>query len=310
MPMLNVCSQTARRSSVKCSRENLFLPVMALLVIAGSAMMAQSPSETDSHRSPAQLLVSISDKHGKPVSVAASDLSLFLDGQPVPIRELKPAQDIPLRFVVLLDLSNSDRDKIDFERNAATQLFETLSNKPSASGYLGWFSLQAHISTHPVSVRDATEWLKHANAAGPTALYDAIATACSGTLERGSANELVRRILFLITDGEDNQSRISLTDAAKAAQSQAVPIFSLGILNDAPIRKGGVALKNLAKETGGNAVLLDQPGRFLDKLLQPLETQYVLTFDTPPAALRSVQLELKTQNRSLELTAQRAIVSP
>ena len=308
--MAKIFSERAHRWCVKCSRENLFLPVMALLLMACSVMMAQSQSTTDSPRSPAQLLISISDKHGRPVSVAASDLALSVGGQSIPIRELKPAQDVPLRFLVLLDLSNSDRDKLDFERKAATQLFEALSNKPNASGYLGWFSLQAHISTHPVSVTDATEWLKHATAAGPTALYDAIATACLGTLQRGSASEPVRRILFLMTDGEDNQSRISLADAAKAAQSQGVPIFSLGILNDAPIRKGGIALKNLAKETGGNAVLLDGPGRFLDKLLEPLESEYLLTFDAPPAAAHSVQLELRTQNHNLELSAQKALVSP
>src|SRR5690242_3506742 len=304
---MKLFAERENRQLSKRSQRNFYLALTPLLLIVCSTVAAQSQSVPDSPQAPAQLLLSISDKHGKPVSVAASDLTLFLDGQSVPIRELKPAQDVPLRFLVLLDLSNSDRDKLEFERKAATQLFEALSNKPNAAGYLGWFSLQTHVSAHPVSVTDATEWVKRATVGGPTALYDAVVTACTNTLRRNAATEPARRILFLITDGEDNQSRLHPSDAVKAAQTEGVPIFSVGILNPAPIRKGGAALKNLAKETGGNTVLLEGPGHFLDKLLEPLETQYVLTFDVAHTAPHSVQLELKAPNRKLELVAPRAL---
>ena len=112
----------------------------------------------------------------------------------------------------------------------------------------------------------------------------------------------MRRVLFVITDGEDNQSHITATETAKIAQREGVPVFALGLV--AWGRKGGTILQKLAHETGGNAVVLDAPHEFLNKLLRPLSSQYFVTFTSstiPQGTLRS--LEVKSLDHSIKITA-------
>jgi VWFA-related protein len=273
----------------------LFLPTVGVTQINPSNSTAPSASTI-------QILINASDKYGNTVSLSRSSLEVYVDKKLIQIEELKPAAGAPLRFVLLLDLSGSNIDKLKFEKKAAAQIFEALS-KGNNEGYFGWFNQRVAISAHPMQLSEVNQFLRNANTGGGTALYDAIAQASEQQLHRSSGSSSVRRVLFVITDGEDNQSHIAASDAAKTAQREGVPVFSLCLLSSSPRATGGAVVKKLAHDTGGNAVVLDSPKEFLGKLLQPLVTQYFLIFAPPPSKQNLTRLEIKSSDHSIEIAA-------
>jgi VWFA-related protein len=263
------------------------------------------PPETSSAQpaqSSVQLLISISDKHGRAVSVSKSDLNVRADKRPVEIQDLASAKDVALKFVVLVDLSGSNGDKIEFEKKAAAQIFEALSTG-SNEGYFGWFNQEVHISTHPMQVAEVNQLLSRAKTGGATALYNAVAGACQQRLGHVGNTPPLRRVVFVITDGKDNQSQVSASDVAKLAQQEGVLVFAVG-LSSYKAPEGDRVLTKLAEETGGNAVILEGPGKFLDRLLQPLDTQYFLTFNSPAVPDgKTHALQVKAADHNIKIQA-------
>lgn len=279
-------------------------PVLLLFILptVGATQISSSTSPDLSAATRVQVLINASDKHGNAVSISQSSLELFVDKKQAQIEELKPATGAPLRFVLLLDLSGSNIDKLKFEKKAAAQIFEALS-KGNNEGYFGWFNHRVAISARPMQLSEVNQFLSNANTGGGTALYDAIAQACEQTLHRSSGVSTLRRVLFVITDGEDNQSHIAASETEKVAQREGVPVFALGLLSASPRATGAAVLKKLARTTGGNAVVLDSPKEFLDRLLHPLDTQYFLTFTSPVVGKDLTRLEIKSSDHSIEIAA-------
>ncbi|HET9742504.1 MAG TPA: VWA domain-containing protein [Terriglobales bacterium] len=250
------------------------------------------------------MLIHASDNKGNPVPLSAAVLQVYADKQPVQIDELKPANQVPVRFVLLLDLSGSNKDKIEFEKKAAAQIFEALS-KGSNQGYFGWFNDKVAISRQPLSVPVLNSFLaRDIKPQGGTVLYDAIRQACAQPLSRTNNNPLFRRVLFLISDGEDDASYTTESQAEQIAEGEGVAVFALTLVGTSGANRGKRALQRLAQNTGGNVVVLNGPGQYLHKLLDPLQGQYLLTFTPPEAKKGSIQrLEVKSSDRSIEVFA-------
>jgi len=197
------------------------------------------------------------------------------------------------------------RDKVKFEEEAARQIFQALA-KGENKGYVGWFTNDILISKHPMDIAAVDRFLTKVTYEGPSRLYDAIVEACQQTLSRANSPASTRRIVFVITDGEDNQSHTARADAVKAAQRQGVPIFALGMLSSAPGSRGRgrEALSKLTKETGGTSVLLDEPGKFLDELLKPLAAEYFVTIHSPALPKGGTHpLQLKCADHGVHVVA-------
>jgi len=287
--------------------------VLLVWFISSALALGQSspPSSTASGAttSSATIPIRASDKQGNPVTLSKSSLTVHSGHQQLEILDLKPAKDTPLRFVLLIDLSESDTSKLTFEKKAAQEIFKALS-KPGNQGYIGGFNQTVTISTVPMQSPEVSAALAEANAGGGTALYDAISQACD-LLAKGADSPSVRRLLILITDGEDNQSHVTPSEAAKLAERAGVSIFALGFPSRylSPIGQSGgpsgvSVLKKFANDTGGNFVWLEKSTDFLEPLLQPLDSQYFLTFKSAPVpAGKTRDLDIKSADRSVKLFA-------
>lgn len=258
-------------------------------------------STVSSSESSGTVLIYATDKQGAPVALSESFLAVHVDGQKVAITKLESAADVPMRFVLLLDLSGSDKEKLVFEKKAAAQIFESLS-KDRNEGYLGAFTEEVKISTRPLRLSEVNAFLSQAQAYGGTALYDAIIKACD-LLRDGPPAPSVRRVLFLVTDGEDNASRVPAAQAVKVALRDGVTIFSLRLLSSDPRSRGEKTLKKFARETSG-AVLPTSSNTDIQKLLKPLDAQYFLTFSSPPPLQENTrELQVKSTDHSIEVFA-------
>jgi VWFA-related protein len=258
----------------------------------------------------AQVLISLSDKDGNPLSPVIKDQFTVLGNhKPVQVLDLRPMKDEPLVFAVLVDVSGFTKDKVDFERQTILDLFVALATG-SNHGSLNFFNDE---SKQPVDytnqdqlgrVLKTVPWGR-----GGTALYDAIIRSCTHELSSKSLPIIPRRVLFVITDGEDNSSRVSVQEAIEQAQTAGVPVFL--ILTSSPGLIGLRAVRELTRKTGGFAVRVEKPAEFVPPLLTVLNEEYLLTLgEGEPKRDKLRPLEVKPNDSKVKVIAPSQYYAP
>jgi len=277
------------------------LALAAIIFFCGIAAFSQASPPP----SAVSVLVTITSKKGQPVTLTASNLKVKADRSPATVASLTPLKDTPLTFVLLLDVSGSDKDKIAFERQAALQIFQSLDTG-SNRGYFGYFNSKLTISRQPLSLAGVKDALGTLDARGGTALYDAIVQTCEKVLDPSLQPGVARRAIIVISDGGDNASHFSLDKAALAPQIAGVPVFAIQLDNPTPSGdRGRHVLRQFAHTSGGYEISLDGPKEFLPDLLNAIDSQYLLTFvPAKPAHDGKLHpLSVKASMKGLEISA-------
>src|SRR2546421_3874100 len=226
----------------------------------------------------------VADRKGKSVTnLRKDDFKVFEDERPQTITNFSSETDLPLTIALLVDTSGSIRDKLRFEQEAATEFFySTLQRNKDKALVISFDSgvdLLQDFTDNPEKLAEAVRKIR---AGGGTSLYDAIYLAVTQKL----ANQPGRRIVILITDGDDNSSRISLTETLEAAQKNDVTIYAISTNSTASFgskeqERGDKTLKKFAEETGGKPFfplkLQDLAGSFLD-IHDELRSQYQIGY--------------------------------
>lgn len=179
-----------------------------------------------------------------------NSFAVYEDGQPQQITSFRQ-EDIPVSLGILVDNSGSMRDKRPAVNQAALNLVR--ASNPQDEVFIVNFSDDAFLDQDFTSNMDLMkEALEHVDSRGGTAMYDAV-VASANQLAKGAKRE--KKVLLVITDGEDNASRDSLEEAVKRVQDDNGPtIYTIGILgNDREAKRARRALERLAAETGGVA---------------------------------------------------------
>src|SRR5579864_1905589 len=158
--------------------------------------------------------VTVLDKHGLPViDLTQNDFRVYEDGQLQAIKYFYRGTRPPLRIGLIIDTSNSARRKISFEQDAASEfVFNMLHGRSSQNQvFLQTFdatsSYVQDFTNDPEVLNDKIRTLK---AAGGKALYDAIYDACKEKMLKTGPPEESRRVLVILSDGIDVQSKHSL----------------------------------------------------------------------------------------------------
>jgi Ca-activated chloride channel family protein len=210
-------------------------------------------------------------------------------------------QDLPVSMGILIDNSGSMRDKRAAINAAALDLVRASNSQDAA--FIVNFSDDAYIDQDLTSnISELERGLSHIDSKGSTALYDAVAA---------SANELAnhakqpKQVLLIITDGEDNASRLNLRQAIQRVQSLGGPVvYSIGLLfeedNKEKSRRAKAALEQLSQETGGIAYFprsLENVNEIAAEVARDIRNQYTIGYhSTKPANLggyRTVHVEAK-----------------
>jgi len=200
-----------------------------------------------------QLLFTVADKKGRFVTnLNKADFEIFESKKPQSITEFTAETDLPLRLAILIDTSNSIRERFRFQQEAASDFVNTVIRKGEDRAVVVSFDTAAEL------VADMTDDTEKLNAAikglrpgGGTALYDAIFFACRDKLMMDQPRHKLRRAMVILSDGEDNQSRYTRDQALEMAHKADVVIYSistnrLGIESD-----GDKVMKYFAEQTGG-----------------------------------------------------------
>jgi Ca-activated chloride channel homolog len=169
--------------------------------------------------------------------------------------------DIPVTMGLVIDNSGSMREKRQ-EVNAAAMTFVRTSN-PQDEAFVVNFNDEYYLDTDgdfTSDQRDLNEALSRIDTRGSTALYDAVI----GSLEHLKKGHKDKRVLLLITDGDDDASRMSFEDTIKEAEKSNAAIYTIGVFSDDDrkndkrmVRHSKKVLQELAEATGGQAYFPD-----------------------------------------------------
>lgn len=212
-------------------------------------------------------------------------------------------QDLPVSIGLLIDNSGSMRAKRDAIVSAALDLVK--ASNPEDEMFVVNFSDQAYLNQDFTSDLDKLRsGLTQLSLSGGTAIYDTVSTAAD-KLEKTATRP--RRVLIIVTDGEDNASKLSLEDTIRRVQSMHGPvIYSIGLLFDGEnsgreTRHAKHALETLANETGGIAFF---PGSLRDvdavaaEVARDIRNQYTIayhsTHESNTGSYHSVKVEAHT----------------
>lgn len=201
-----------------------------------------------------QVPFSVFDKKGNLVlDLKKEDFTVSEDGVKQEIRYFSAPANLPLRFGILIDTSSSTRPRLKFEKEAAMQLgYYVLAHSKDHQGFLMTFDHGPEViqdyTTDPDNLTTALDGLQ---AAGGTALLDAIIEACEKKLMTAPGPGIPRRVLVLFSDGEDNLSRHSLDQAVEIALRADVRIFAVSANGYGQNAPGQAVLERLVKETNG-----------------------------------------------------------
>jgi VWFA-related protein len=230
------------------------------------------------------LIFTVTDKHGHYIpNLHQSDFAL-LDDQKAPFRVTSFHQQInlPLRVGMLIDTSTSIRTRFQFEQQSATEFLLKILKTKSDRAFVMGFDSTPTIEQDWTNNIDALEsGVNRLHPVGGTALFDAIYTACRDKLMTERGPDPVRKAIVLISDGEDNQSRVYQDEAIKECQRAETIIYAVST-NWTPSRgKGDDVLTKLAGETGGQALFppsVEDMSASFSNIEEELRSQYALTY--------------------------------
>jgi VWFA-related protein len=210
--------------------------------------------------------VTVLGKRGLPIiDLTQSDFQVFEDGRPQAIRYFSQESHEPLRIGLILDTSNSARRQLSFEKDAATEfVFQMLQGRNTRNQiFLQTFdassSLIQDFLSDPEILNEKIQGLK---AGGGKAFYDAIYFACRDKMMHAGDPESTRRILVVISDGNDVQSQHSLDEAISMARKAETMVYTIGNAAYGFTNTGDDILEGIAEGTGGGAFfpLREAPG--------------------------------------------------
>ena len=231
------------------------------------------------------LIFTVTDKHGRYIpNLQQSDFALLDDRKaPTRINTFRQQINLPLRVGILIDTSTSIRTRFQFEQQSATEFLLQILKAKSDRAFVMGFDVTPNITQDWTNNLDGLETgINRLRPGGGTALRDAVYTACRDKLMDASrGKEPVRKAIVLLSDGDDNQSRVYLDEAIKECQRAETIIYAIST-NWTPSRgKGDAVLTQMAEETGGQVFFppsVEEVSTSFTAIEEELRSQYALTY--------------------------------
>ena len=232
------------------------------------------------------VVFTVTDKHGRYVkNLTKDDFKVIDDSRPAAeIRSFHRENDLPLLVGLLVDASNSVRDRFKFEQESAIEFLNQTIRPRYDKAFVVGFDVTPEVTQN---FTDNTEDLSHGvrelRPGGGTAMYDALYFACRDKLIKESLNHTgpVRRAIILLSDGDDNQSHVSREEAIEMAERAEVIIYTISTNVTGARQRGDKVLERIADATGGRAFfpfqITDVANAFAE-IQDELRSQYALSY--------------------------------
>ena len=265
------------------------------------------------------VVFTVTDKHGKRVTdLKQNDFHVLDDNKaPEAIRAFHAETNLPLEVGLLIDASNSVRDRFKFEQESAIEFLNQTIRPRFDEAFVVGFDVTPEVTQ---DFTDSTEALSRGVRAlrpgGGTAMYDALYFASRDKLLKEQQNGPVRRAIILLSDGDDNMSHVSREEAIDMAQRADVIVYTISTNVSGGRRAGDKVLERIADATGGRSFfpfqITDVANAFVE-IQDELRSQYALSY-TPTdfrADGRYRTIEILAQNhKGLRVRSRRGYYAP
>jgi VWFA-related protein len=263
------------------------------------------------------VLFTATDRKGRLVTdLDKSDLRLYEDNKPQAITNFSRETDLPLTIALLLDTSTSIRDRFKFEQQAAIDfLSKTLRPRRDKALLITFDSAIELVQDFTDDPERISQAIRQVRPGGGTKMLDAVYLACQEKLKA----ETGRKVLILISDGDDNLSLETLSSTLEMAQRADVSLYTISTNSSgffgltAP--KSDKLLKRLAEETGGRAFFpfkAEDLSQSFQDIGEELRSQYSLAYRSSnpnrDGSFRSIKIE--TDRKSLKVKARKGYYAP
>ncbi len=238
----------------------------------------------------------VDDKHRFVTDLDKGDFTVFEDGKPQTINSFR-REDVPVSLGIIIDNSGSMRDKRPAVNQAAINLVK--ASNPQDQVFIVNFNDEYYLDQDfTANISKLRDGLEKIESRGGTALYDAV-MASADHLKKNS--KLDKKVLLVVTDGEDNASRSSLERAVRFLQAENGPVvYTIGLLGDEHAKRARRALQTMAEDTGGVSFFpkdLKEVDAISSEVAHDIRNQYTIGYKptTPQSAggYRTVKVEAK-----------------
>ena len=236
------------------------------------------------------VVFTVTDKHGRHITdLKQNDFRVIDDNKPPEeVRSFHAETNLPLQVGLLIDASNSVRDRFKFEQESAVEFLNQTVRRRYDKAFVVGFDATPEVTQ---DFTDNTEALAHGvhelRPGGGTALYDALYFACRDKLLKSPQGTPSRRAIILLSDGEDNLSHVTREEAIEMAQRAEAIVYTISTNVSGTKGQGDKVLERIADATGGRPFfpfqIRDVANAFAE-IQNELRSQYAISYK--PADLR------------------------
>ena len=240
----------------------------------------------------------VDDKQHIVTSLDKGDFNIYEDGHPQTITSFRH-EDIPVAMGIVVDNSGSMREKRQKVNAAALNLVR--SSNPNDEVFVVNFNDEYYLDQDFTSnINKLKQGLEKIEARGGTALYDAV-VASADHLKKEA--KLEKKVIFVVTDGEDNESAETLEQAVRRLQGDGGPtVYSIGILEGEEHPKHAKrALQIMSERTGGIAFFpktLDEVDAISRSVAHDIRSQYTIGYKPTTPKIQGGYRQVKVDARS------------
>ena len=231
-----------------------------------------------------QVLFTVTDDDLQVRSLVEEDFAIYEDGVRQEIESFQAQTELPLTLVVAMDTSGSVRTMLEFEQEAAIEFFFAVIERRRDEGMLVTFDTAVQVlQDFTDSPELLAEAVREIRVGGSSSMYDAVYLSIDRKVAERPEG---RRIMVIISDGDDNSSEKTLDEALEVAQRNDVVIYTISTNSTADFRadrqdRGDDFLEDLAEATGGRAFYpleLEELTAMLSGIADELRSQYEITY--------------------------------
>ncbi len=265
-----------------------------------------------------RVIFTVTDKHGRYIKdLKRDDFKVIDDKKPAAqIRYFSRETNLPLQVGLLIDASNSVRDRFKFEQEAAIEFLNSIIRPRYDKAFVIGFDVVPDVTQ---DFTDNTELLSKGvralRAGGGTAMYDALYFSCRDKLLKEDQAGPVRRAIILLSDGDDNLSHVTREEAIEMAQRAEVIVYTISTNITGMKGKGDKVLERIADATGGRAFFPFQIRDVSDafsSIQDELRSQYAMSYKPADfvADGHYRTIEILAREKSLKVRTRKGYYAP
>ena len=245
------------------------------------------------------------------------DFKFVDDGKPVAqVRDFRKETNLPLRVGLLIDASKTKQNHNKNKQKTTNKNHNQNKQPRSDKAFVIGCDTTAEVTQDFTADTDQLgKGVRMLRPGGGTAMYDAIYYACRDKLLKESAGTATRRAIILLSDGEDNQSRVTREEAVEMAQRAEVIVYAISTNTSGLNLRGDKVLERFADATGGRAFfpfkVADVANAF-SEIQDELRSQYAVSYVPADFAKdgKYRSIEIVADNKKFKVRARKGYYAP